>query len=61
MLTSARKLYWKVRDALVAMGMVSRPRFYMQRCPVGEVRDRLAHRGTSRRLRRTSLKRLLSS
>lgn len=61
MLTSARKLYWKVRDTLVTLGVVSRPRFYMRRCAVGEVRDRLAHRGSSRRMRRTSLKRLLSS
>lgn len=60
MLTQARKLFWKVRDALVTMGVVSRPRFYMHRCAVGEVRERLAHRGSSRRIRRTSLKRLLT-
>jgi hypothetical protein len=60
MLAAARKIFWKVRDALVEMGVVSRPRFYMRRCTVGENRERLAHRGSSRRIRRTSLKRLLT-
>lgn len=60
MLTQARKLFWKVRDALVSMGVVARPRFYMRRCAVGEVRERLSHRGSRRRIRRTSLKRLLT-
>lgn len=57
---TAQKLFWKVRDTLVAWGIVSRPRFYMQRRGVGGVRSRLTGRGTSRRLRRTSLRRLLS-
>jgi hypothetical protein len=52
-------IYWKVRDALVAWGVVSRPRFYMQRHPVGTVRARLRGRGTSRRTRRLSLPQLL--
>jgi hypothetical protein len=61
MLKTAHKLYWKVRDALVAAGVVPPPRFYMRRRRVGEIRERLAHRGSRKRLRRTSLRRLLSS
>ena len=60
-MTSARKVYFKVRDALVSLGLVAPPRFYMRRCGVGEIRHRLAHRGSTRRLRRTSLRRLLMS
>ena len=61
MMTTARKLYFKVRDTLVTMGVVAPPRFYMRRCAVGEIRQRLARRGSSQRFRRTSLKRLLMS
>jgi len=56
---TAHKIYWKVRDTLVALGVVSGPRFYMSRQPVGTIRERLAHRGSRRRLRRVSLARLL--
>ena len=60
-LMSVHKLYWTVRDALVSWGLIDRPRFYMQRYPAGEIRDRLAGRGSCRRLRRMSLRRLLNS
>ncbi len=55
---SAQKIYWKVRDTLVAWGMVSRPRFYMERQAVGHNRGRLARQPRVRRIRRTSLARL---
>ncbi|HEU4752392.1 MAG TPA: hypothetical protein VFU47_04715 [Armatimonadota bacterium] len=57
---TAHKIYWKVRDALVEWGLVSRPRFYLQRHAAGAVRSQLMGRGTSRRFRRTSLPRLLN-
>ena len=58
---SAHKLYWKVHDVLVAWGLVDRPRFYMRRRAVGEVRAQLMGRGSRRRVRRVSLQRLLGS
>lgn len=57
---SAQKIYWKVRDTLVALGVVSRPRFYMRRQAVGSNRERLTQRPRARRIRRTSLARLLA-
>lgn len=53
------KIYWKVRDTLVQWGIVSPPRFYMERHEPGTVRQRLCGRGTHRRTRRTSLCRLI--
>ena len=58
---SAHKLYWTVRDVLVNWGLIDRPRFYMQRHEAGSIRDRLATRGSCRRIRRLSLRRLLNS
>ena len=58
---SAYKIYWKVRDSLVALGVVSPPRFYMRRVSVGSARRRLEGSAPRRRLRRISLSRLLSS
>lgn len=58
---SAHKLYWSVRDVLVNWGLVDRPRFYMQRQEVGSIRERLSTRGSRRRIRRLSLRRLLNS
>ena len=56
---TAQKILWKVRDALVEWGLVSRPRFYLRRHPAGTVRAQLMGRGSARRFRRTSLARLL--
>lgn len=57
----AIRLYWKVRDRLVEWGFLAGPRFYMQRHPAGTVRSRLIGRGSSKRLRRVSLQRLLGA
>jgi len=56
---TTHKLYFKVRDTLVSWGVVSRPRFYLERRATGSVRESLQGRGSRRRLRRTSLQRLL--
>jgi hypothetical protein len=57
----AHKIYWLVRDRLVALGVLERPRFYMQRHSVGTVRRRLVGSGRCRRIRRVSLSRLLGA
>ena len=56
---SATLIYRKLRDTLVDWGWVARPRFYLRRQRVGAVRASLMGRGSSRRMRRTSLQRLL--
>lgn len=55
-----RRLFWRVRDALVAWGWVAPPRFYMNRHPAGAVRGRLRSRGAAGRIRRLPLTRLLT-
>jgi len=55
------RLYWKTRDLLVSLGLAPPPRFYMRRLPAGAIRARLRGRGAKRRLRRTSLRRLLAA
>lgn len=56
---SAHRIFFAVRDRLVELGLVSRPRFYMQRRPVGSARRRLVGCGRRPRMRRLPLKRLL--
>lgn len=56
---STHKLYFGIRDALMAYGVVPRPRFYLKRHPVGAVRQRLTGRGSARRFRRVTLNCLL--
>jgi hypothetical protein len=55
---SVSNLYFRVRDKLVDWGLISRPRFYMQRHAAGATRNRLALRG-ARRFRRRAPARLL--
>jgi hypothetical protein len=52
---TVNKIYFKVRDLLVAWGVVEGPRFYMQRHAAGSVRGRLTGRGTRKRIRRLAL------
>jgi hypothetical protein len=58
-LTLLRRLYFRMLDACRALDWADPPRFYMQRLPKGGARARLQGRGSARRLRRTSLRRLL--
>lgn len=55
----AQRIILKVRDRLVEWGLMTPPRFYLSRHPVGAVRTRLQGRGSARRFRHTSLQRLL--
>lgn len=55
-----QKVYWKVRDLLVAWGVVAPPRFYLRRHPAGTVRNRLCRSAARHRSRRRSLAQLLS-
>jgi len=56
---SLNRCWFKVRDLLVAWGLLKGPRFYMRRHPAGSVRGRLSRRGARRRVRRLSLPALL--
>jgi hypothetical protein len=56
---TVHKIYWKVRDTLVTLGIVSPPRTALRRHAPGTVRQRLVGRGSSRRMRRLSLPALL--
>ncbi len=56
---SAQTLIRKMREHLVSWGLVAKPRFYLNRHAAGAVRNRLTGRGSSRRMRRLSLRRLL--
>lgn len=58
---SAQTFMRKVREQLVTWGLVSRPRprFYLRRQEVGSVRGRLTGRGSAKRMRHVSLRRLL--
>ena len=57
---STQSIVRKVREALVNLGVVDPPRFYMRRRPIGYTRHRGQGRGVARRIRRTSLSRLLA-
>lgn len=50
-----------VREILIERGILPRPRFYLQRRPVGSVRTALAARGASSFQRRIPLRKLLEA
>jgi hypothetical protein len=56
---STNQIYFKLRDVLVDLGVVSRPKFHLRRHAPGAVRGRLAHRRPRRWMRRLSLCQLL--
>ena len=58
---SLYKLYWKVRDTLIVLGVIPSPCLCLQRHEPGTVRSRLVGRGTRKRTRRLSLPELLRS
>ena len=53
------KVQFKLRDVLVNLGVVSRPKFHLRRHAAGAVRSRLAQRRPRRWMRRLSLCQLL--
>ncbi len=53
------RAYWYVRDKMIDGGIIEKPSFHLKRRRVGKTRARLVDRGTCRRLRHVSLKRLL--
>lgn len=51
--------WWRLRDQLVAWGLLPKPRFYLVRQPLGHCRRRTLAGARTRRFRRVSLARLL--